>query len=603
MGLSKEQRQLLVTQVTQKRVTEKETSAVDALVNVLGKVAVQGHQGPPGRDGKDGIDGNPGKDGVDGRDGVDGKDGQAGPMPKHEIKGKRFRFENPDGSWGKWGLAGGSSIYGVGGGGGGSNLFTEEQATDLTDGGDSTLHYHASDRDRANHTGTQTASTISDFDTEVSNNTDVAANTTHRTSDGSDHTFINQSVTTSASPTFAGVTSTGAVAVDDTTDSTSTATGSLQTDGGLGVAKTGYFGTGINVTGRVTSAPSSDSGTAFSLATNDGLRDMWVAAPANGDSNAPFIFNTGNSYDFQTDNTSKFRIGSNGNIVFNHGAGDADFTIKKNTSGNAYNYNAGTDAHNFSGAITSSSAIAVDDTTDSTSTTTGSLQTDGGLGVAKDANLGGNVEVHGTQVLVSGSSPSVYVGGVTNSGDDGLRMHQASSSTFIDHKGSGNMVFRADDFTGAVTRMTIDSSSGAVTIAGNLSKGSGSFKIDHPLPEMEDTHHLYHSFIEGPRADNIYRGVVNLVAGTATINLDVVSCMTEGTFVALNKNVQAFTTNEQTWDNVRGSVSGNILTIECQDPESAIEISWLVIGERKDKIILLAPWIDEDGSNCIEQPK
>ena len=36
--------------------------------------------------------------------------------------------------------------------------------------------------DRANHTGTQTASTISDFDTEVSNNTDVSANTTHRNS-------------------------------------------------------------------------------------------------------------------------------------------------------------------------------------------------------------------------------------------------------------------------------------------------------------------------------------------------------------------------------------------------------------------------------------
>lgn len=35
-------------------------------------------------------------------------------------------------------------------------------------------------RSRTNHTGTQTASTISDFDTEVSNNTDVAANTTAR---------------------------------------------------------------------------------------------------------------------------------------------------------------------------------------------------------------------------------------------------------------------------------------------------------------------------------------------------------------------------------------------------------------------------------------
>ena len=37
-------------------------------------------------------------------------------------------------------------------------------------------------RDRSTHTGTQTASTISDFDTEVSNNTDVAANIAHAAS-------------------------------------------------------------------------------------------------------------------------------------------------------------------------------------------------------------------------------------------------------------------------------------------------------------------------------------------------------------------------------------------------------------------------------------
>lgn len=60
------------------------------------------------------------------------------------------------------------------------NNISDANATDLTDTGDSTLHYHATDRARANHTGTQTASTISDFDTEVSNNTDVSANTSAR---------------------------------------------------------------------------------------------------------------------------------------------------------------------------------------------------------------------------------------------------------------------------------------------------------------------------------------------------------------------------------------------------------------------------------------
>ena len=55
--------------------------------------------------------------------------------------------------------------------------LTLTNKTDLTDSGDTSLHYHSADRDRANHTGTQTASTISDFDTEVSNNSSVVANT------------------------------------------------------------------------------------------------------------------------------------------------------------------------------------------------------------------------------------------------------------------------------------------------------------------------------------------------------------------------------------------------------------------------------------------
>lgn len=62
------------------------------------------------------------------------------------------------------------------------------------------------------------ASQISDFDTEVSNNTDVAANTTHRSSNGSDHTYIDQDVTSGSSPTFDGTNFSGIQdeALDDT---------------------------------------------------------------------------------------------------------------------------------------------------------------------------------------------------------------------------------------------------------------------------------------------------------------------------------------------------------------------------------------------------
>lgn len=47
--------------------------------------------------------------------------------------------------------------------------LTTTQLTNLTTGLNSTIHYHASDRDRANHTGTQPAATISDFATAVQN--------------------------------------------------------------------------------------------------------------------------------------------------------------------------------------------------------------------------------------------------------------------------------------------------------------------------------------------------------------------------------------------------------------------------------------------------
>jgi len=154
--------------------------------------------------------------------------------------------------------------------------------------------------------------------------------------------------------------------------------------------------------------------------------------------------------------------------------------------------------------------------------------------------------------------------------------------------------------TSAVLAATFNAS-GNLAVTGALSKGSGSFRIDHPL--KPDTHQLVHSFIEGPQADLIYRGKVELVAGRAGVNIDTVAGMTEGTFVALNRGVQCFTSNESDWDAVRGSVSGNILTIECQNAESTATISWMVIGERQDKHMYDTDWTDENGKVIVEPLK
>jgi hypothetical protein len=138
-------------------------------------------------------------------------------------------------------------------------------------------------------------------------------------------------------------------------------------------------------------------------------------------------------------------------------------------------------------------------------------------------------------------------------------------------------------------------------VNGSVSKSSGSFKIDHPL--KEDTHYLVHSFVESPQANNIYRGRVQLIDGKATVNLDEVSTMTEGTFAALNRNIHTYTSNESDWDAVRGTVKGNILTIECQNAQSTATVSWLVIGERQDKHMYDTEWTDKNGKVIVEPEK
>ena len=161
-----------------------------------------------------------------------------------------------------------------------------------------------------------------------------------------------------------------------------------------------------------------------------------------------------------------------------------------------------------------------------------------------------------------------------------------STNDFIKFENSGGEV------------ASINSSGGA--IFSTVSKGSGSFKIAHPLESKKDTHNLVHSFLESPQADLIYRGRVDLVDGLASVNIDLASDMTDGTFVLLCRDVQSFTTNESGWTAVRSSVDGNILTIEAQDNTCTDSISWMVVGERQDQHMYDTEWTDENGKVVVE---
>ena len=213
--------------------------------------------------------------------------------------------------------------------------------------------------------------------------------------------------------------------------------------------------------------------------------------------------------------------------------------------------------------------------------------------------LDGDVEIIGA-VTVAAADPFIKLTDTSTGADHEIDANSGVGNLVIntDISGEGSdpkLLLKVSGTTGITVRDT-----GDVAVAGALSKGSGSFKIDHPL--KPETHHLVHSFVEAPQADNIYRGKVALVDGSATVNLDEAGRMTEGTFVALNGNIQCFTSNEDGWTAVRGSVSGNTLTIQAQDASCTDTVSWLVIGERHDQHMIDTDWTDAEG-RVITEPE
>ena len=116
---------------------------------------------------------------------------------------------------------------------------------------------------------------------------------------------------------------------------------------------------------------------------------------------------------------------------------------------------------------------------------------------------------------------------------------------------------------------------GDVQITGTVSKGGGSFKIDHPLDPANKF--LYHSFVESPDMMNIYNG--NITTGTngeATVTLP-------DYFEALNKDFryQLTVMGEFAQAIIYRKIADNRFVIKTDKPN--IEVSWQVTGIRHDK--------------------
>ena len=375
---------------------------------------------------------------------------------------------------------------------------------------------------------------------------------------------------------------------------------------------------------------------------------------SNASSESRFVVRSdGQSDFFDGNNANTLRIGIAGaETVFNDGSTDKDFRIESNNKTNMFFVDGGNDCVVIGGSTVETAdqfEVLGNDTNTTVRIRNTNAGADGPLLVfdkssssPADSDVVGDIRFIG---LDDASNANQYAGivaksdDVTNGTEDGsltfghqkggvyvnqmlltngrlqlnvnnndynFQAYASSSNSFFGIRDDANdsvilQADRSDGFTGFL----YNGHTLALSIGGALSKGSGSFKIDHPLEAKKDTHHLVHSFIEGPQADLIYRGRVTLSGGSASVNVDTASDMTDGTFVALCRDVQCFTSNETGWTAVKGVVSGNTLTITAQDNSCTDTISWMVIGERQDPHMKdsLTDWTDSDGKIIVEPAK
>lgn len=152
-------------------------------------------------------------------------------------------------------------------------------------------------------------------------------------------------------------------------------------------------------------------------------------------------------------------------------------------------------------------------------------------------------------------------------------------------------------FSGTASAVTFTQGVSAtrfVNVIGAISKGSGTFVIDHPLDPKNKS--LYHSFVESPDAKNLYDGIAILDDGGETV------IQLPDYFLALNKDFRYLATPigqpmpdlhlskevRKEWFGWFGDI---VFRISGGVPGG--KVSWQVSGIRHDPFILENPIVPE----------
>jgi hypothetical protein len=194
----------------------------------------------------------------------------------------------------------------------------------------------------------------------------------------------------------------------------------------------------------------------------------------------------------------------------------------------------------------------------------GVYATSGGHGVYGDTTGDGYAGVFGQD-----DSPTIYSFGVYASSTNGTGLYATGSTGIYAYTPDGTGLYASGGSAG-----TAGLFDGNVSVTGSLSKGGGSFLIDHPLDPANKS--LYHSFVESPDMKNIYDGVAVLDAnGEAVVTLP-------DWFGALNSEFRYQLTclGSVALVYISKKIENNQFTIA--GGHAGMEVSWQVTGTRQD---------------------
>jgi len=265
------------------------------------------------------------------------------------------------------------------------------------------------------------------------------------------------------------------------------------------------------------------------------------------------------------------------------GTGAAGVTgFEAATTGQVYGVSGGTNSTtNFAAGVigyegaTTGNVYGVTGSTNSTTSAASGVDgyegaTSGNVrGVSGYSQSTNGIGVFGGADATSGFA--VGVEGVTSSS-------AGAGGEFVNQSGSG-LVLVGQSGSGFTTVFTVDARgngfyAGNLTVKGNVSKGGGSFKIDHPLDPANK--YLSHSFVESPDMMNVYNGNITTDRhGFATVNLPDYFEALNGDFryqlTVIGQFAQAI---------VARKISANRFVIRTNKPN--VEVSWQVTGVRHD---------------------